>query len=705
MPIARFEMPDGRIARFEVPEGTTPEQAQVMMEAQAPQIAPEAQPELSPLGKIAKGVSIGGRAIGIPVPDVSGFLPPESGERAAALAALPEGRRQLLESISPAEAALIGAGKGFTTIGRAVGLADPETPEDKQIFEELRTQQPIATTGGEIAGEAAPFIAPGLGIAGIGARVGQVAATAGLGATEAALITKGQGRDIGDQLFSAGVGGTLAGALDMAFPVIGRIGGKVIRRFLGKAPEGAVLDASGKPSQELTDALSKSGQSIDDITKEAIDELKSKAVEPREAARSAFLKSQGLEPTRAQVTRNASDFQSQQEAAKTSTRVRRALEKQEAILTTRFNDEILKTGGNATSPTSAVVDSLTEKATRLDQEIGDLYRAAREKTPRNAAGEAVKNIRFLKLTGILRKLSPSDRRAGGNISAIIGDMKAKGILNKEGKLVGQVSVETAEDLRKLTNELYDPANPFGNMLLRQVKNELDDDVFKAAGNDFFKQGRSAKASFEKELNRAKISKFDSRRDNLVRDVLENKIDPDQLVDKVVFGKRWRPDDLRQLKDYISTDKAGKAAFDDMRAEVLQKIKDKAFIGPIDDAGFQALSRDKLQRAIQSIGPKKMEILFTNQEQKFLKDMLEVTKLREPVRGTALGRGPSAQAIARLEQKLRELPALGALVKLINIDASGRAALKARPTPIITPALPSPARAAIAPAVAAVQGEQ
>lgn len=32
MPIARFELPDGRIARFEVPEGTTPEQAQKLME-------------------------------------------------------------------------------------------------------------------------------------------------------------------------------------------------------------------------------------------------------------------------------------------------------------------------------------------------------------------------------------------------------------------------------------------------------------------------------------------------------------------------------------------------------------------------------------------------------------------------------------------------------------------------------------------------
>lgn len=31
MPVARFQMPDGRIARFEVPEGTTPEQAQSMI--------------------------------------------------------------------------------------------------------------------------------------------------------------------------------------------------------------------------------------------------------------------------------------------------------------------------------------------------------------------------------------------------------------------------------------------------------------------------------------------------------------------------------------------------------------------------------------------------------------------------------------------------------------------------------------------------
>ena len=42
MPIARFEMPDGRIARFEVPEGTTPEQAQQMIARELPRV--EAKP-------------------------------------------------------------------------------------------------------------------------------------------------------------------------------------------------------------------------------------------------------------------------------------------------------------------------------------------------------------------------------------------------------------------------------------------------------------------------------------------------------------------------------------------------------------------------------------------------------------------------------------------------------------------------------------
>jgi len=57
MPIARFQLPDGRIARFEVPEGTTPEQAQAMMEAQVGELTatPEKKPKEGLIAGLEKG--------------------------------------------------------------------------------------------------------------------------------------------------------------------------------------------------------------------------------------------------------------------------------------------------------------------------------------------------------------------------------------------------------------------------------------------------------------------------------------------------------------------------------------------------------------------------------------------------------------------------------------------------------------------------
>lgn len=71
MPIARFQMPDGRVARFEVPEGTSPEQAQSMMEAHF--AAPEQPKAAAPAGEIPVGRQQRGffESIGAPIEAVA----------------------------------------------------------------------------------------------------------------------------------------------------------------------------------------------------------------------------------------------------------------------------------------------------------------------------------------------------------------------------------------------------------------------------------------------------------------------------------------------------------------------------------------------------------------------------------------------------------------------------------------------------------
>lgn len=62
MPIARFQMPDGRVARFEVPDGTTPEQAQEMIASQLQQQPLQQGPERTQNSDLASQAGLTMRA-------------------------------------------------------------------------------------------------------------------------------------------------------------------------------------------------------------------------------------------------------------------------------------------------------------------------------------------------------------------------------------------------------------------------------------------------------------------------------------------------------------------------------------------------------------------------------------------------------------------------------------------------------------------
>lgn len=608
-------------------------------------------------------------------------------------------RQEMAADLNPIESFLVGAGRGFTTIGRALGLADAETEEEKKAFEALQKESPISTTIGEITGETAPFILPGLAAGRAATLGGRVLGSGAVGAAEAGLITRGKGGDDVEQLKAAGLGGTIAGGLEVAFPVIGRIGGKIFRNVTGRQPTGPLLTPDGAPTQEFREALDKAGLTFDDVAAETQRLLQTGDVEDAtQVSRRIFLEEQGLTPTRAQVTGDVTDFQAQQELAKQSGRVRSLLEAQEGVLASRFDNAVVETGGSANPSSSVVFDTIADRAIDQDKAISDAYKLATQQVGTD------KVVKPSKLISEIKAVAASDRATGGLPSAVRDILKNRGVLGKKGlKIEGRVDPKVAEEIRQDMNALYDSLSPFGREKLRDFKNALDLDVQRAVGKDTFAEARSMKAQFEKDLRRAKVNKFDRRKGNLVRDILDNKINPDRFLQDAVITNRVRSTDLEQLKRYLNQSDEGVDAWNSLRAEAMQFIKTNSMK---EVSGEPALTRASLDSALDKFGRDKLRVLFSQEERKFLQDMQKVAKIREPKRGTALGKGPSAQAIKELEKAVNRNSLINAVWAGGAELISERASLQQVKPPTERIIKPSPATPLIAPAaVAATQQEQ
>lgn len=594
----------------------------------------------------------------------------------------------LAQEVGPFEAAAIGAGRGMMSILRGLGIADQEDALVTKSFEALKEERPISTTIGEVAGEAAPFLLPGGFIAKATTIPGRVAAATALGAIEAGIITKGRGADEFEALKTGGLGGILAGTLEVALPVVGRIGGRLIRKVTGRNATTPVLDATGNPSAELAEVLEKAGLSLEDISTEARRQLNvGDIADPTSLVRKEFLERQGITPTRAQITGEASEFQAQQELFKTSGRVRRAIEGQEDVLSKGFENAITSTGGSANRSNSTAIDFIADRSIDLDSQISNAYRQARELAPKDAIVSADGLIKAID------DIAGSDRATKGLSSAANDILRQRGVVISGEKGVNKINAEAAEEVRKDLNSLFNSLSPFGRQKLSGLKDALDQDVAKAVGVDIFAGARGAKAAFEKDLRRAKVNKFDNRKKNLVRDILDNKVNPDRFLDDAILSKSIRSDDVEQLKRFLQLDGDGPGldAWNDIRAEAMQRIRDTAF----NEVGGQlSLSRAGIERALERFGRDKLRVLFSKEERGFLNDMLKTSKLREPVRGTALGRGPTAQAVGRLEAVVKRIPLISGMFEGLATDTAGRVAL--RPPPIV-PLQPSRLTPALTPA--------
>lgn len=240
MPIARFQMPDGKIGRFEVPEGTTPDQAQAMI-AQA---LGTAQEPARADGGIAQPVGyLGGLT--------KSLNPFGLGDEVAAAG------QTVGDYIGSAM-----TGQKFPGWGAAY---DQNLANERATIDAFRQQNPVAGTMSAIAGsmgrpgEAATQMlarAPSAwGAAKEGAKIG-----AGYGG--ALGFTEGEG-GAADRVKAATGGAAVGGLLGAGAPVV--VEG--ISASLRKAAQG-VLDRLGPESQaaqRIARALQRDNMTVDDL--------------------------------------------------------------------------------------------------------------------------------------------------------------------------------------------------------------------------------------------------------------------------------------------------------------------------------------------------------------------------------------------------------------------------------------------------------
>lgn len=503
--------------------------------------------------------------------------------------------------------------------------------------------------------EVAPYLHTGVAAAPLRALPAMVAqAGTGIveeGADQIGNAIRGEGFDwseIGKQslIAAAGEGGGRMLVAGLS-PLLRRIAGRSV----------PVLNEDGALTDDAIRVLNNGGVTpgqADDAVSQYIRE--SDTLSPAAAERFNLFQKYGMTGSRAQVHRTADLFLEQEELAKRSGPFRSQIEGQNAQVASLMDDALPSGGG------TGVYEAISSKALQLDDQISQLYKAA---------DEAVNGGRVIRLESLaenLNRFDGQDRLTNGLVRAMRSELRRTGVINKKGQVVGRIDARQAEDVRKLMNKLYDSTTDRGRQLIRTFKNAIDDDVFSAAGDDIYAQARQAKANFEAGLRRTKLNKFDTRDRSLVRDVLENRVRPDEFFDKAVLNRGWNADDLAEVKSYLQSGSpeqisAGQDAWDTLRKETMDWIKEQAFKNAATGENeVSYLSADKLWKATQRIGTDRMKVLFTQEENKFIADMVKLARYRTPVRGTGGGKGPTGMAVEELR---KALPASTSRIPLIS----------------------------------------
>lgn len=583
MPIARFEMPDGRVARFEVPEGTTPEQAQGMMQAHFQESAAPQQERPERFGeRVNRELASAPRQIGLTarhgiegLSDVAGIF------------------------TEPVRAGLNAAGMNIPklNIPDMLGLPSPETPTERVVGEASRF---VAGSGGMVgaAGKAAPLVR-GMAkpvLSAIASNPGmQLSSAAGAGL--AGGITRETGGNNLAQILASLAGGVVAPLGVTGLQKAGRAAMSLIPK--------TDLDVNIK----INDALRRSGITLDALpagVRQSIREDVRKSLNvggdlsTDAVRRLADYRRVGATPTAAGITLDPVTVTQQRNLAKIGANTRDPVAQQLSrvqnentnTLITALNDLGAGSSGDAVATGGKVIGSLGNRAGQIKGAINSLYDAARATDGRSASLDPAA------FTTTANNLL-DESLLGGKLS---GDVR--GHLNSIAVGKTPLTVDVAEQLKTRIGELQRAsADKAERMALGLVRKALDDTPLLDG------QGQQAIDAFNKARRANRLWMQTVEKTPALQAVLEG-VEPDKFVQKFIIGSGEKSNimDVHMLKRAIKNDTATVQA---IKGNILQYLKAKATNGAPDEAAN--FSSSAFGKALNAIGERKLGLFFSREE--------------------------------------------------------------------------------------------
>ncbi len=385
----------------------------------------------------------------------------------------------------------------------------------------------------------------------------------------------------------------------------------------------------------------------------------------------------GITPTRANVTQSIDDKSDQKDALKrtgpVAERVAEQQKRQKKIFEER-RDKLAEDGDGTDIRTGEIVfKAIDDFAEAAENSIKAAYDVAR-----NRGAIEGRAITLEPLAIAVKSQMGKDRQSGGVVSAVETELLNEGILirNADGKVVPNqglarnITVDQAESIRKYLNRLFQSSkgNEGAIDLINLFKRLIDESVENAVGKDIFKEARRLNTDYKKTIERTRKSRRDKSKKNLLEDILQSKVDADQIPKRLTNAGI---DDFKGVMNFLRSDESGALgdqAIKNIKANFLNKMLDKITLKGSTVMGEPEISFTKMDdfvRELRRTG--KYNQIFDAGERAFIDDMLRIAKAMSTDKAIQSGSGPSGKAIGRLMEyiALSKVPGINVIAPIAS----------------------------------------